>query len=93
MNIRIKFVNECPKGEYGLCEVVDNNSMLIQISRAKNKERHEFFVTLLHELLHAWMLVLKANKLKMSVRKEHTWIYRVQAVILTAFKDMLKDKK
>ncbi len=93
MNIKIKLVDTCPNGEYGLCEVLNNNTVLIQISRSKNKEMHEFFVTLLHELLHAWMFILKANKVKIPIRKEHNWIYRVQAVILVAFKDMLKDTK
>lgn len=93
MNIKIKFVEQCPNGEYGLCEVINNNNILIQISRIKNREMSEFFVTLLHEILHAWMFILKANKIRMPIRKEHTWIYRVQAVILTALKDVIKDKK
>lgn len=84
MNIKIKLVETCPKNEYGTCEIVGNNSILIEISKKKNNDKRQFFVTLLHELMHAWCFIMKANGIKMSIRKEHKWIYSVQNVVFKA---------
>jgi Zn-dependent peptidase ImmA (M78 family) len=84
MLIKIKFVDDCRNKAYGTTEIIDKNTILIVISRNKNRNRSEFFVTMLHELLHAWMFVLKANGIHMSQTKEHKWIYLVQNSIVEA---------
>lgn len=84
MLIKIKFVDDCRNKAYGTTEVIDNNTILIEISRTKNVKHGEFFVTMLHELLHAWMFILKANGIHMSKGREHKWIYIVQNSIVEA---------
>ncbi len=92
MNINIKLVPKCSKGEYGTCEVVSKNKIQIEISEAKNTDRNEYFVTLLHELLHAWIFVMKANGVELPIKREHKWIYSVQAVVIEALKYLDKGK-
>ena len=93
MNIKIKLVKECSKKEYGTCEVVDSNNILIEVSKKKNSKMNQYFVTLLHELIHAWVFIMKANGIKMSDRKEHRWIYSVEAVIIKALEYLPKGLK
>lgn len=92
MNIRIKFVDECQNGAYGNTQVVDDKTILIQISREKNKKHVEFFVTVFHELLHAWMLILKGNGIKISRGREHKFIYAVQDHIVGELALLIKDQ-
>jgi len=91
MNIQIKLVKECSKGEYGTCQIINKNTILVEISESKNKDKYEFFVTVLHELIHAWVFIMKANGVKMSIKKEHKWIYSVQAVIIKALTFLKRD--
>ena len=93
MNIQIKLVKECSKGEYGTCEVTSVNSILIEISKKRNVNNLEYFCTLLHELLHAWIFIMKANGIKIGLIKEHKWIYNVQAVIFEALKLINKNTR
>jgi len=91
MNINVKMVNECSKKEYGTCQVINKNKIQIEISKIKNKTSSEFFVTLLHELLHAWLFIMKANGVKIGIKKEHKWIYSVQSIIIEALKLINKE--
>lgn len=84
MNIKIHFVDCCRNDAYGTTEVLNDKTILVTISRAKNNTHAEFFVTMLHELLHVWMFILKANGITMSTRREHKWIYLVQNSIVEA---------
>ncbi len=84
MKINIRFIDKCPKNVYGTTEILNNKTILINISRLKNQNKSEFFVTMLHELLHAWMFILKANDIHMSPRTEHKWIYLVQNSVVRA---------
>jgi len=93
MRINIKFIEECSKGEYGTCQITSRNNIDIKISRKLNKNRSEFFVTILHEMLHAWMFILKANGIKISVIKEHKWIYNVQYVVVKALEMISRKRK
>ncbi len=90
MNIRVKMVSECSEGEYGTCQVVSDKTIQIEISEKRNTDVYQFCVTLLHELLHAWMFVMKANGL--HIKKEHKWIYSVQSVVFEALKLVHKRK-
>lgn len=85
MVVKIHFVDECKNKAFGTTEVLNENTILVQISRSKNKKMSEFFITMLHELLHVWMFILKANGITMSARREHKWIYLVQNSIVKAF--------
>lgn len=89
MIIKIKLVKKCPRGEYGLCTVTGNNSITIEVSEQKNTTPTQFYVTLLHELLHSWLFIMKANGVKIAEKKEHRWIYSVQAVVFKAL-ELLK---
>ena len=93
MKININFVDECSKGEYGTCQITNRDTINIEISRALNQDQSQFFVTLLHELLHAWLFVMKANDIKISIGREHKWIYSVQAVVFEALKLLNKKAK
>jgi len=90
MNIKIRFVEKCKRGVYGTTEIVDKNNLLILISRKKNNIKQEFFVTMLHELLHAWMFILKSNGIKMKAADEHKWIYLVQNEVVKALNEVFK---
>ncbi len=90
MRIDIKFIDECKNRAFGTTEVVNNKTILIKISRKKNVTKAEFFITMLHELLHSWMFILKANGIKMSETREHKWIYLVQNEIVHALSKVRK---
>ncbi len=93
MNIKIKLIKECANGEYGTCEIQNKKTISIEISKKKNTDKYQFFISLLHELLHAWMFIMKANGIEIGIRKEHKWIYSVQAVVIEALKLISEGKQ
>ncbi len=92
MVIKIKLVKDCYKGAYGTCQVVSKDTIEIEISKRLNTDKYQYFVTLLHEIIHAWVYIMKANGIHMSDRKEHDWIYSVQTVVIKALQYLKKDK-
>ena len=92
MKVEIKMVNKCRNGAFGNFIVRGRESILITISHEKNQMMAEYGATLLHELLHLWMTLLRGKKFKCSDTKEHQFIYAVERLIYQMAKSYLKPR-
>jgi len=91
--IKVKTPSYCTsKNSFGETIFDPNKEVItINISTKKNKNQAEFYVTLLHELLHVWVAVMKANRAK--VKHEHKFIYRCEDAIIKELKRLSKETK
>lgn len=67
---------------FGITKYVNRNKVLIEISEEMNKEPAEYYSTILHELLHVWVSIMKTNGVKATKEKEHKFIYKVESQIV-----------
>lgn len=67
----------------------DDRRAIIYISRAANKNVAQYAMTLLHELLHVWIALLRRAGSKVDSRRDHTFIYAVEKVIVKFCKRIL----
>ena len=82
MIIEIKNVRECKNKAFGNFFVKSKGKMLITISQKKNDNVAEYASTILHEMLHAWVTVLRLQGFKVTGVKEHRFIYAVERRVL-----------
>lgn len=82
--VQIKIVDRLPQGDCGICTVRSRsgNKHEILISRRAHKTVAEFGSTLLHELLHLWVNLLKIYGYRVRLKYEHMWIRAVEKVII-----------
>ena len=66
----------------GLTTFETNGNVLIEISEKENPTIAEFSVTLLHELLHVWLEVIKKNGATIDLRKDHRFITSVEQSVI-----------
>lgn len=77
MKINIKMVKSLD-GKYGQTSC-DGKTFLIELAKDKTEDNlQEFMLTLLHEFLHIWGAIAKANKADIDRRQEHRFIYAVE---------------
>lgn len=89
--ITIKNKKKLKDDDYGVTNYVSNKKFVIEVSLSRNPDLAEYGSTLLHELLHAWLGILKLNGAKFNSRNEHKFIYKVEKNITDLLK-MLKRK-
>ena len=76
---------------FGITRWVSPNKWTIEMSLEKNDNLAEYGLTLLHEFLHVWVMILKHNGGKLDGRKEHKFIYSVERSIINLL-PLLKGK-
>jgi len=92
MIIEIKNVKECRNKAFGNFIIKGNEKVLITVSLKRNKFVSEYCSTLLHEMLHAWVTILRAQGLRVTNIKEHRFIYAVERKILNELKYLKRRK-
>lgn len=93
MKLEIKNVKKCRNGASGNFLIRGRNSALITISLKLNTTLAEWGTTLLHELLHCWTTLMRQNGLRVGDKKEHKFIYAVEAEVLKVIVKYLKRRK
>jgi hypothetical protein len=78
---------------YGVTRYIGPKKIVVEMSLELNKDLAEYGSTLLHELLHVWLVILKANGAVVNKRKEHKFIYKVEKKITSLVKMLKKEKK
>jgi hypothetical protein len=92
IRIDIRHVDECEEGEYGTFEIVGNKKMLITVSLKRCNNQRNYLLTILHELLHAWIALLQVNKIiKISDRREHRLIEDFELYALRKLKQIIGE--
>ncbi len=67
---------------FGLTTFKSKRTVEIQIADDLNDSVGQFAITLLHEFLHVWLSVLKANGAYIDSRKEHSYIRMVEDTVI-----------
>lgn len=88
MLVEIKDVKQCRNKAYGNFLLRGRESALITISLKKNQTVAEYGSTILHELLHLWVTILRKKTFKCRDSKEHRFIYAVEDAIYTKAKNI-----
>lgn len=86
MIIEIKNVKDCRNKAWGNFAIKGSEKMLITISIKRNKYIADYASTVLHELLHAWVTILRAQGVRVTNLREHRFIYAVERKILNELK-------
>lgn len=85
MRLEIKKVKACRNKAYGNFLLRGRDTALITVSMKLNTTLAEYATTVLHELLHLWITLLRKEGFKLSNRKEHSFIYAVEAIVVKLF--------
>lgn len=93
MLVNIREVKKCKNGAYGNFLLRGAGSTLITISRKLNDTVAEYAATLLHELLHLWVTLLRLKGYRTTNKKEHEFIYGVEKTIIRKAQKYLRRKK
>lgn len=93
MLINLKDVKKCRNGAYGNFLLRGAGYALITVSMKLNTTIAEYAATVLHELLHLWMTVLRIKGFRVTNKKEHKFIYEAEAHILKMARKHLRRKK
>jgi hypothetical protein len=87
---RVRLKNrEC----YGLTCIKKNNKIDIYISETACKDMAQFATTLFHEMLHAWIEIIKSGGATIDARKSHRFIYDMEKKLAVSIKLMQGRKK
>lgn len=86
MILEIKNVKDCRNKAMGNFIIKGNEKAIITISLKRNKTVAEYCSTLLHEMLHAWVTIFRAQGVKITNLKEHKFIYAVEGKIVKELK-------
>lgn len=92
MILEIKKVRECKNGAYGNFIILGHQKARITISMKKNSRLSDYISTLLHEMLHAYATLLRAEGMRVDNKREHRWIEACENSILTLMQKMLKRR-
>lgn len=93
MRVHIKEVKKCRNGAFGNFLLRGTKSSLITISLKLNDTLAEYAATVLHELLHLWMTVIRIKGFRVNSYKEHRFIYAVEAVVIEMARKTLKPRR
>jgi hypothetical protein len=88
--INLKDVKACKNKAYGNFLLRGHNYAVITISQKLNDTVAEYAATVLHELLHLWVTVLRLKGFRVTNVKEHKFIYAVENTIIKMAKKHLK---
>lgn len=89
MSKRVRLANrEC----YGLTSIKNRHRIDIYISETC-KDMSVFAVTLFHELLHAWIEIIKSGGATIDVRRSHTFIYHMEKLLGRSIKLLQRKTK
>lgn len=92
MRLEIKEVRSCRQGAYGYFKILGSRRARIAISIEKNRTLNQYAETLLHELLHFYTAILKAEGFHVGPRKEHKWIESCELTIIHQMQRYLKRR-
>lgn len=93
MRIELKEVKKCRNGAYGNFLLRGHSSALITVSQKLNDTVAEYAATVLHELLHLWITILRLKGFRTTNVTEHKFINAAEQIILVAAKKYLKRRK
>ena len=93
MLVNIKEVKKCRNGAYGNFLMRGAGYSLITISMKLNDTVAEYASTILHELLHLWVTLLRLKGFRVTNKKEHKFIYAVEQVVLEMAKKHLRPRR
>jgi Txe/YoeB family toxin of Txe-Axe toxin-antitoxin module len=92
LNIKIKDKEYCSNKKWlGETRWISKSIAQIVISRKKNPNPIEFFLTLIHEMLHVWIAIMKYNGIR--IPHEHRFIYSIEDDIIKEIKKLAKETK
>jgi Zn-dependent peptidase ImmA (M78 family) len=84
---RVRLQNrEC----FGVTKLVSDSKAIIHIAKCTNESPGQYAITLLHELLHVWVDMIKKKGFPIDLRKEHPYIYAVEKAVMILTKQMIK---
>lgn len=78
---------------YGVTRFLSPSKYVVYVGKNKNREPGQYAITLLHELLHVWVDLIKRNGFPIDLRKEHPYIYAVEKAVMSLTMRMLKEPK
>jgi hypothetical protein len=90
MIIEIRSVKRCKDGSFGYFQAVSRTRALICVSQELNTTVAQYAATLLHELLHLWVTLLRADGFKARNGEEHRFIYDVETMAVRKMKKHFK---
>lgn len=93
MILEIKKVKQCRNGAYGNFHVLGHERARITLSLKRNTDMAEYAATLLHELLHAYMTLLRREGFRVTDAVEHKWIEAIEVVIIKLMLKILPKRK
>lgn len=93
MLINLKEVEKCRNGAYGNFLLRGAGTALITVSRKLNPTIDTYGATVLHELLHLWVTILRLKGFRVTDVKEHRFIYGVERAIFSQMKKHLRRSK
>ena len=93
MKLSIKEVSRCRNGAFANFSCVSRENWLITVSLSKNRGLHEYAATLLHEMLHAWVTMLRLKGLRVTNAKEHRFIYAAEVVIANLARRYMRRRR
>lgn len=93
MRVDIKLVNECKNKAYGNFFARGRNSALITISRELNSSLADYWLTLLHELLHLFFTLVRKQGFRVTNRIEHKIIEEIEDKLAYTCRKYAKQKR
>jgi hypothetical protein len=90
MLIDLKEVKACKNKAFGNFMIRGHDSILITISKKLNTTIAEYGATVLHELLHLWVTILRLKGFRATDDREHEFIDVVERAILILSKKYLR---
>lgn len=92
MLVRIVDVKQCRNKAAANFILRGHRRALITISLKQNVLLAEYAVSLLHELLHLWVTMLRLKRYQVTNRREHRFINAVEAVVITLARKYMRKK-
>lgn len=93
MKLEIRGVRKCRQDEFGYFKILGAQRAYIAISLEKNNTVNQYAETLLHELLHFYVALLKVEGFQVGQRREHKWIEACELTVVDQMKRYLKRRK
>lgn len=93
MRVHIKEVKKCRNGAFGNFMMRGAGNALITVSLKLNDTIAEYAATVLHELLHLWVTILRLKGFRVTNIKEHRFIYAAEKVIIEMAKKHLTKRR
>lgn len=92
MKVDIKLVDKCRNGAYGNFLARSSKYALITISRHKNRLLADYWLTLLHELLHLFFTLVRRQGFRITDKNEHKVIEMIEDTLTNECRKYCKKK-